>query len=376
MVKKQQQRAGDSSQQFQAEQMNFVMGIDEKRAREIIDEKLEETIKKYSLESQEIAKKRIQLFANELIPKLVKNSLLDELKEPSIQMLILDAQKTAASTERLADCSLLSELLTHRIKNGTDRNIRSSVSQAVKIVGEISEEALLGLTVVYAVSALLPSLALLYQFRLDISAFNAFFTNVLNGKKLPNGNEWIDNLEILGAVRISPPFFGTNKFNQVIFEQLDGYVDVGILKESKEFNSAKKMLLNAGIPECILVDHELRDGYVRLNLVTKKHLRSPSFQVYNEKQEIQYLTEEQITILEKIYDFYENNDDYKNENIAKFIGDWDSYNSLKQVREWWDNHSVVFYNTAVGDILAHTNTQRCEPSLPSRDSLFFTTVVS
>ena len=69
MFKKQQQKAGDSSQQFQAEQMTVVTGIDEKRAREIVDEKLGETIKNYSLESQKIAEERIQLFADDLQEK-------------------------------------------------------------------------------------------------------------------------------------------------------------------------------------------------------------------------------------------------------------------------------------------------------------------
>ena len=43
----------------------------------------------------------MDLFANDLIPRLVKNNLLEELKDPSIQILLLEAQKSAASTERI-----------------------------------------------------------------------------------------------------------------------------------------------------------------------------------------------------------------------------------------------------------------------------------
>ena len=105
------QKAGDNSQQFQAATVIVNNGIDEKRAREIVDEKLFEVINGYSQEAHTIAQQRIQIFADDLIPKLVKESLLDELKDPSIQVLLSSAQKTAAATERSADYSLLSELL-------------------------------------------------------------------------------------------------------------------------------------------------------------------------------------------------------------------------------------------------------------------------
>lgn len=153
--------------------MTVVTGIDEKRAREIVDEKLGETIKNYSLESQKIAEERIQLFADDLIPKLVKNSLLNGLKEPSVQMLLLDAQKTAASTERATDYSLLSELLIHRVKKGDDRNIRAGISRAVEIVDEITDEALLGLTVAHSVVSFMPALG---EIGKGISILNDLFS--------------------------------------------------------------------------------------------------------------------------------------------------------------------------------------------------------
>ena len=42
------------------------------------------------------------------------------------------------------------------MKKGDDRNIRAGISHAVRIVDEISDEALLGLTVFYIVSNYLP----------------------------------------------------------------------------------------------------------------------------------------------------------------------------------------------------------------------------
>lgn len=67
-------------------------------------------------------------------------------------MLLVDAQKVAA-TERSVDYDLLSELLVHRIEKGNDRHTRTGIHRAVEIVEDISNEALLGLTVVHSLNS-------------------------------------------------------------------------------------------------------------------------------------------------------------------------------------------------------------------------------
>ena len=372
MFKKQQQKAGDSSQQFQAEQMTVVTGIDEKRAREIVDEKLGETIKNYSLESQKIAEERIQLFADDLTPKLVKNSLLNGLKEPSVQMLLLDAQKTAASTERATDYSLLSELLIHRVKKGDDRNIRAGISRAVEIVDEITDEALLGLTVAHSVVSFMPALG---EIGKGISILNDLFSKLLDDDifSLPKGYDWLDHLDILNTIRVSH-LGNMKKLNQYYSEQLSGYVDVGIKKDSENYTKAHELLQQVDLPStATLVEHELRLGYVRLPLVNKDNIDSLSLTknqvIINSGQVLtipvnQELNRKQKDTLNEIYELYENNQQLKNENITKFIEIWDSYDSLKKVHDWWDNLPQSFTITAAGKVLAHVNAQRCDPSLP------------
>ena len=107
----QSQQSGDNSQLLQAGTIIINNGIDEKRAREIVDEKVQTVIRDFSQEAKEVAETRIQAFEDDLIPKLVRNNILESLRDPSIQILICDAQRSAASTERTADYSLLSELL-------------------------------------------------------------------------------------------------------------------------------------------------------------------------------------------------------------------------------------------------------------------------
>jgi len=75
--------------------------------------------------------------------------------DPSFQFLLVEAQKTAASTDRTTDYDILSELLAFRARRLDDRNVRIGVKHAVKIIEDISNEALLGLTLLHAVYILI-----------------------------------------------------------------------------------------------------------------------------------------------------------------------------------------------------------------------------
>lgn len=153
MGNKQNQKAGDNSQQLQADNMIVHLGIDEKRAREIYQEMNLQVRRDYTKEALEIANSRVTEFENKLLPKMdAVDGALEAFADPSFQLLLVEAQKTAASTERPADYELLSELLIHRFQKGENRITRAGISRAVEIVDKISDDALLGLTVFHSVS--------------------------------------------------------------------------------------------------------------------------------------------------------------------------------------------------------------------------------
>ena len=69
MKNKQIQRAGDYSQQLQADNMIVITGINEKRAREIFREMSLQARKDYTQEALAIANSRVAEFENQLLPK-------------------------------------------------------------------------------------------------------------------------------------------------------------------------------------------------------------------------------------------------------------------------------------------------------------------
>ena len=226
MKNKQIQRAGDYSQQLQADNMIVITGINEKRAREIFREMSLQARKDYTQEALAIANSRVAEFENQLLPKMeALDGALEAFADPSFQILLVEAQKTAASTERPADYALLSELLIHRFQKGENRIVRAGISRAIGIVDVISDDALLGLTILHSASGFFPRVGDIH-FGLDVlnSLFGKLFYN-----KLPTGNKWLDHLDILNAVRINS-FISLIKIQELYTKKLVGYIDSGIEK--------------------------------------------------------------------------------------------------------------------------------------------------
>ena len=334
MGDKQIQKAGDGAQQLQVENLTIVNGIDEKRAREIVDERLHELMSQYSQEAHKLANVRIQEFADDLIPKLVKQNLLQSLGDPSVQVLLQEAEKSAASTEREADKELLSELLIHRIQKGENRHVRAGVSQAVKIVDEISDEALLGLTVAHSITSYLPMNANLKEW---LKTADNIFGKIAYGV-LPKGVEWIDHLDILNAIR-RHSIGHIIDLEEIYARMIPGIIDVGIAKNSDKYHEAVEILDNARIRSASLIPHELREGYVRLCILNIDRLDLVTFKsevtiklngngmLYTVRVN-QQLNEEQKQVLREVYSLYEEDAEKLKENKSKFMDFWNSYDSL------------------------------------------------
>jgi hypothetical protein len=365
---KQSQKGGNSSTNFQAEQIVVQVGIDEKRAREVFQEMNLQLKKEYTQEALNIANSRVLEFENSLMPKMEQvDGALDAFSDPSFQLLLVEAQKTAASTERPQDYDLLSELLVHRFQKGENRNARAGISIAVEIVDKISDEALIGLTVAHAVGTFLPLNGDLYK-GLDI--LNDLFEKIVN-EELPKGHDWLDHLDILNTIRLNT-LGGMKKVQQYYPEVLSGYVDVGIEKGSENHAKAIEILNDSALPRNMLVDHSLNSDFQRIDISFRGSLDRTSLnQQFNHGGQLINnsikLTDEQIKAVNSIYDLYSQDSNLKKSNIDLFMKEWDKRPSLKVLKEWWDDIPFSITITAVGKVLAHSNAQRCDKKLPPMD---------
>lgn len=354
------QKAGDNSQQIQIQ--NLTIGIDEKRAREIYDEKYNIAKNSFTEEALKIANERVKELENRLIPKMeaIDNGL-KAFADPSFQLLLVEAQKSAAATERKADYDLLSELLVHRIEKGSDRHVRTGVHRAVEIVEDISDEALLALTVVHSVNYFSTTLPDVNQV---LDALNNLFGKIMYSE-LPIGNDWIEHLDILDAVRINQ--IGKFKSIEDIYTtKLNGIAVLGIKKNSEEYNRAKDILQKNGL-SCIniLVDNTLNSDFVRINIFKIEEIEN--LQIRHTEGRIDIIipfSDAQKQAIRSVIELYSKDFNLISEMKRAFMNEWMKRPNLNKLKCWWDKLPYAFSITSVGRVLAHANAQRCDKTLP------------
>ncbi|GAB3919978.1 hypothetical protein GCM10027613_25260 [Microlunatus endophyticus] len=103
---KQSQSAGDNSTQIVV-QGDYYAGITEERAREIARGLIRDALESFTVEARAEAERRIAAFDERLINLLAEQESLHAFREPSVQLLVAKAQKSAAGTERGTTTSFL-----------------------------------------------------------------------------------------------------------------------------------------------------------------------------------------------------------------------------------------------------------------------------
>lgn len=363
-INRQSQTAGDNSQQLQVGSignLNIVNGITEQRAREIFREMNEIARRDYTSDAYELAVKRVNMFESLLMDKVPKiDGLLEAFGDPSFQYLLADAQRRAAASERETDYATLTELLGCRATQGYDRKIRAGISQAVKIVDEVDDDALCGLTASYAVWRMYP-LAASCEKGMD-TIDSAFSTLVY--RSLPYGRKWIEHLEILNAVRCTP-IAGIRKFEDLYGSQIAGYICTGIKKDSDEYSKAMEIIHSNSLPVNILVDHEWNEGYVRLCVPHIEYLDHILVGTYD-GQTSRGLNERERVALREIWGLYSKDLNVKGNVQCRFDEEIAKRPNIAAVRDWWNALPYAFNLTHAGIVLAHANAQQHDAEIDDR----------
>ncbi len=368
MSDKQLQKAGDNVTQVQMLNPTIVCGIDEKRVREVCSEMAVETVKACTAEATAVALERIEHFTTMLLPRVeqIENNF-SSFSDPSFQTMLRKAQLAAACSDRSLDYEMLSELLVHRINNKNNIKKKASIAKAVEIVDDIDDDSLCALTVLHAVSNFVPVTGNITQGIYNL----ADLYDKLDYENLPSDRSWIDNLSILGCVTTFA-FFSPNSFEDMFYQELNGYAGVGIRKDSDDYNKALQMLSDNEMDRRILVDHELNTGYVRLPISQKSGIEKLECQTIQVINGIPYrvshdLTEAQKKCLNDIFDMYSKDTVLQGEIKKKFTDILMRRSSIRSIAKWWNDFNTSFSLTSVGRVIAHANAQRIDNTLPNLD---------
>lgn len=354
------QKAGALSNQIQAEVVNQYDGLSAEQVEELVRNQCSLAFSNCVLESRLVVEQRINEFQNEMLGLFYKQpSLVSALEEPSCVDSFQRAACTAAKIPDADGKKMLSELLGRRFEEPYNRHIASGVNKAIEIVDLITDEELNGLTVFFAVNYYRPASG---QIDEGLTVLDALYEKLLV-QGLPNGDSWIDNLDIHDAVRVSP--LGSLKsLYDWFFESFKGYTVCGIEKDTKQHEDIVRLLSEEGVPADVLIDHELHSGWVRLKVCNKSDIHG--LRIVNNSggvQESIALTDRQIDVLDSVFD-QSNTDGYEKMIKEEFEKKLDEFSNISAVRRWWDGIPSSLRVTVVGKALANANARRINQMLP------------
>jgi len=286
----------------------------------------------------DVALKRMQEFESVLLPRVEHiEKTLDNFADPKFQFMLRDANITAAKSSRKEDLTMLSELLACHIEKGCDIKIDAGINKAISIVNEVDIDSLCALTVVLCVLNIIPAKGNIDD---GLNVLNELYAKLLS-QPLPEGDAWIDNLSIVGAINILGGQFP--QFDNLLSTLLDGYLCVGIKSGTQEHERALEILEQNSFSKEVLKPHELLPGYLRLSIADCSRLKE---------------------VLKPIIELYSKDKSLMQTVRSNFMSKWDSYQALRTVKEWFDKIPFFLKINSVGKALAQTNAKRCYPQFP------------
>ena len=357
----QQQKAGDSSTQIMVAG-NVNVGITEQQARDICRAECAIALQNWAFQAGAFAEDRIRELEDKVLPKMLSyDKDLCIFSDPSFQILLRKAQIAAASSERENDYEILSDLLLHRAEQNNNRERRLGISKAIEVVDQVDEVALISLSVVYAILKYQP-----VSTRLDegLKVLNDFYGKIIENKCLPADSSWMEHLDLLLAIRISPE--GINSFKKLeeyMPARLKNYFESGLKIDSDEYKLVLEKFNTVGVPLSCFEPHPLKKEYV--HLTTPQEVDDIHLTLKMPQGSITIpLSKQQKEAFE-----YANSINFKlnckdDEMTDSFWKIWEGYPNLKKVRSWWNKLELHFKITPVGEALANAYIRGKEPSIP------------
>ncbi|WP_144413268.1 LPO_1073/Vpar_1526 family protein [Corynebacterium testudinoris] len=340
-MNRQSQSAGNYSTQVQASG-DVVVGVTESRAREIAEVAARSVVAQYTDESIRIVQERITKLDDRVIAALIREGRLEVFADPGFQRSYTKAQMGAAVSDKDGDYDLLAGLLIDRVERGGLRNVRAGIERAIEVIDQIDEEALRGLTVFQAIQGYQP---LSPHLESGLDTLEKLFSDLADGP-LPSGNEWLDHLDILDAIRINHAS-SLKPFREYYPTQMPGYLASGA-----PLGSPRLPFVIDGKPVFgpnLLTLHELRSGHYRFAVATAGTLKRVVRAEENVLSELLKQAESHLGFGE-----------IDSELIDPFIDRLRLRPTLNKIEAWWDQIPQAVQVTGVGKVLARSNALRLD----------------
>lgn len=358
MMARQRQRAGDASTQVQTSgPVNIYNGVTEERARDIALETFRAAVEEYTLEARVVVDARVQEFGERLVSRFANQNLLESFADPSFQRVLRKAQLGAAVSDRDSDLDILISLLEER-ESASDRSrIRlANISRAVEIADEVDEQALSALTLLRLV--VMPTVVKVSLVE-SLKELDQRFARCVPSE-IPSGAEWLNHLEVLGAIRLSTGF-GIRRFVDIWSHGhfLGVVARGGPAPDGVGWTRVAELVDGAAL--VAIIPHELLADKYRIAAQNMTH-----FDFMIEKAALDdSVAAAYKTAARERFGF----GDVDPEAEAAFDELIGRHENLRTVRDWWNGYvggQLSFEPTGVGLALAEANLRRLGINRQSR----------
>lgn len=394
-INKSEQTAGDNSTQVQAGTVNNyynttnIVGIDEIRARDICKEEYAIAKANWTHEAQGIAQERVMALEDKIMPKMKQHDeTLRIFGDPAFQLVIRKAQMSAASSGEERDLDMLSELIVHRAEQNGNRERTLGITKAIEIIDQIPESSLVGLSIFYAINMYVSEA---FDIHIQLRTLDDLYKQILCGVSLPIGNQWIENLDVLSAIRIGSSGIESFKKMEEFLSNKLKHLPIGIEWKSKEYNEILLELGAVGLNDPkekievsneqnrgntntvnltlpLFKEHPLREGFLLCTCSPELFAEGNTIIVTanNGSQELQIpLNREQFLAFKHLseitYKDGRNIDSLK----TNLIKEWDKFENLRNARIWWNQLPMCFTITPIGVAIANAYIRTKYPTIPS-----------
>lgn len=342
---RQEQTAGERSQQFQAKgNMTItVTGVSAADVVEITQAEISRIRDELTSVANAVAEARLQTFEDRILAEFAEAPQLREaFADPDFQFSLRDAGRAAVSNDDQHTEDLLVDLLKNRAEQGNHARVRLATSHAIRAADKLSLEALNGLTAVWALGSLGAAEPGINN---EFAARAGIATRLL-ALGLPDGRGWVEDADALNLVRMSAGGLVVTRkpYRQLFTERVSSQLNTGIDLE------ASRGLIEAATSTCPWLAQKLQP-----------HALKPNFVVLAGSTQEGFLAElpagsERPAELDQLIaqNAFGTQDPAA---IDAFNRRFDDIDALSKIAEWWDQVPPVSF-TVIGTVIGFVNTRR------------------
>lgn len=256
------QQTGDNSNAIQINNLEIhKTGFTPNEIIDIYNKISEPLYKEWTQNAIQEIHNRLNSFQEKIIERLLKlENAQKAFSDPAFQFLLRDTQKVAGISGEEITYDLLVDLLEKKINEINKKNDNTLYKRAVEIIESIDIDLLSIITTYKLIFSRIP---LSFNYKKGIRDLANSFKQ-LHIDKIQLSNDIVDKLELLNLTRISSISNRTNLYG-IIINNCDGYLALGIKKNSEEYLKALELLNSINFSNSILKENEFFPEYVKFS---------------------------------------------------------------------------------------------------------------